>query len=106
MISRVELSNDETLLSQFVKEYATDVVGAAQVGDKSPNDVLALVTVDEHNFGSATWFLTTKCEAGVRTALKTGTDAGWLAYNSCIGVDGSLPERMAFWNRAKAAFNL
>lgn len=72
---------------------------------KAPNDVLALVTPDEHNFGSAAWFLTTKC-ADARTSLKTGTDAGWQAYNKCLGVDGTLPERLAYWTRAKTAFGL
>jgi hypothetical protein len=96
-----------TNIAQFVSEYATDLFGAAKVAGKSPNDVLALVTPDEYNFGSAAWFLTTKCTADVRSSLKTGTDAGWIAYNSnCLGVDGTLSERLAYWNRAKTAFNL
>jgi hypothetical protein len=92
--------------AQFVSEYATDLFGADKVAGKSPVEVLAMVTPDEHNFGSAAWFLTTKCTADVRASLKTGTDAGWTAYNQCIGVDGSLPDRMAYWTRAKKAFNL
>ncbi|SPQ18920.1 85eea3a9-dd18-43f0-8a31-52928eb69e5c [Thermothielavioides terrestris] len=95
------------MMPNFVSEYATDLFGAAKVAGKSPNDVLALVTPDEYNFGSAAWFLTTKCTADVRSSLKTGTDAGWIAYNSnCLGVDGTLSERLAYWNRAKTAFNL
>jgi hypothetical protein len=91
---------------QFVSEYATDLFGADKVAGKSPSEVLAMVTPDEHNFGSAAWFLKNKCTADVRASLKTGTDAGWTAYNQCIGVDGTLAERMAYWTRAKKAFNL
>jgi hypothetical protein len=82
------------------------VVGADKVAGKTPDEVLALVTPDEFNFGSAAWFLTKKCSADVRSSLKTGTDAGWADYNKCIGVDGTLPERIAYWNRAKEAFKL
>jgi hypothetical protein len=91
---------------QFTLQYATDLFGADQVNGKSPDNVLAMVTVDEHNFGSAAWFLKTECTADVRTALETGTNDGWIAYNKCIGVDGSLEERMAYWTRAQEAFGL
>jgi hypothetical protein len=76
------------------------------VANKSPVDVLAMVTPDEHNFGSAGWFLTAHCEPSVREGLKTGSDAGWTAYMQCVGVDGSDPARVEYWNRAKKAFNL
>ncbi|KAK4128260.1 hypothetical protein N657DRAFT_10441 [Parathielavia appendiculata] len=95
------------MMPNFVSQYATSLFGADKVAGKSPAEVLSMVTPDEHNFGSAAWFLATKCTADVRASLKTGTDAGWAAYNKdCIGVNGSLPERMAYWTRAKAAFNL
>ncbi|KAK4235792.1 hypothetical protein C8A03DRAFT_36354 [Achaetomium macrosporum] len=94
------------MMANFVSEYATDLFGADKVAGKTPDEVLALVTPDETNFGSAAWFLTKKCSADVRSSLKTGTDAGWIAYNQCIGVDGTLSDRMAYWTRAKQAFNL
>jgi hypothetical protein len=94
------------MMANFISEYATEVVGADKVAGKTPDEVLALVTPDEFNFGSAAWFLTKKCSADVRSSLKTGTDAGWADYNKCIGVDGTLPERIAYWNRAKEAFKL
>ncbi|KAK4101759.1 hypothetical protein N658DRAFT_425176 [Parathielavia hyrcaniae] len=95
------------MMPEFVSEYATSLFGADKVAGKSPDEVLAMVTPDEHNFGSAAWFLTAKCTEDVRASLKTGTDAGWTAYNQdCIGVDGSLQERMDYWTRAKEAFNL
>lgn len=91
---------------QFVSEYATELLGAAKVTGQSPVAVLALVTPDEHNFGSAAWFLVKKCP-DVRTALKTGSDAGWQAYNKCIGGDAAtLPARTEFWTRAKTALGV
>ncbi|KAL1841489.1 hypothetical protein VTJ49DRAFT_6980 [Mycothermus thermophilus] len=94
------------MMAEFIAEYATDLFGADKVQGKSPDEVLALVTPDEYNFGSAAWFLKNKCSADVRSSLQTGTDEGWLAYNECIRVNGANVERMAYWTRAKAAFNL
>ena len=91
--------------TQFIAEYATSLFGADKVQGKSPAEVLEMVTPDEHNFGSAVWFLTTKC-ADARGSLKTGSDEGWLAYMQCVGVPGSDPARMEYWTRAKKAFNL
>ncbi|KAL2018956.1 hypothetical protein VTK56DRAFT_10250 [Thermocarpiscus australiensis] len=90
----------------FVAEYATSIFGADAVAGKSPVQVLSMVTPDEYNFGSAGWFLTTKCDTGVRDALKTGSDAAWQSYMACVGVSGSDPARLAYWSRAKQAFNL
>jgi len=75
------------------------------VSGKSPVEVLALVTPDEYNFGSAAWYLTTVCTAEVRSSLKTGTDAAWAAYSQCVGATDPTG-RKAYWDRAKAAFNL
>ncbi|KAK3906831.1 hypothetical protein C8A05DRAFT_29261 [Staphylotrichum tortipilum] len=90
----------------FISEYATELFGADKVAGKSLDDVLSLVTPDETNFASAAWYLTRKCSATVRSSLATGTDAGWVAYNQCIGVDGMLSNRVEYWNRAKKAFGL
>ncbi|KAK4143289.1 uncharacterized protein C8A04DRAFT_29107 [Dichotomopilus funicola] len=89
----------------FITKYATDLFGAGKVSGKAPNDILALVTPDATNFGSAAWFLKTQCP-NVRDTLKAGTDQGWLAFNECIGVSGASGDRMAYWTRAKQAFNL
>ena len=99
-------ANRRSLQQQFISEYATELFGADKVTGKSPDAVLALVMPDEPNFGSAAWFLTRKCTADVRSSLATGTDAGWVAYNQCIGVDGMLSDRLAYWTRAKKAFGL
>ncbi|KAK3330257.1 hypothetical protein B0H66DRAFT_52890 [Apodospora peruviana] len=90
----------------FVKEYATSLFGASAVDGKSPQDVLALVTPDEHNFGSAPWFLRTKCTPEVQKKLLLGTDEGWDAYMGCVGVNGRLPERFNYWKSAKTVFGL
>ncbi|KAL2178653.1 uncharacterized protein P884DRAFT_276553 [Thermothelomyces heterothallicus CBS 202.75] len=88
-----------------VLAYATDLFGADKVAGKTPNEVLAMVTPDETNFGSAAWHLKTKCPS-LRDALKTGTDAAWERYmNECIMGDKN-PKRLEYWNRAKNAFGL
>ncbi|KAK3984300.1 hypothetical protein QBC44DRAFT_18390 [Cladorrhinum sp. PSN332] len=94
------------LMPNFVAEYAASIFGQEGIAGKSPAAILDLVTVDEHNFGSVRWFLETKCDASVRTQLETGTDAGFAAYMGCVGVDANDPARLAYWNRAKEAFNL
>ncbi|KAK3301180.1 uncharacterized protein B0H64DRAFT_438278 [Chaetomium fimeti] len=93
------------MMADFTKEYATELFGAEKVTGKSPDEILAMLMPDEYNFGSAAWFLMTKC-ADVRETLKAGTDEGWSAYNECIGVDGTLPDRMKYWTAAKEAFGL
>ncbi|KAK3695234.1 hypothetical protein B0T22DRAFT_372541 [Podospora appendiculata] len=90
----------------FVNEYAISIFGASAVAGKSPDEVLALVTPDGYNFGSAPWFYQTKCSASVHDALKSGNDAGWAAYMGCIGVDPNDAHRLAYWSRAKTAFGL
>lgn len=91
---------------QFVTEYATSIHGAIAVAGKEPNAVLAMVTDDKYNFGSAAWYLVTYCKNGEREALQKGDDADWLKYHECIGVDGNASDRMPFWVEAKKAFGL
>ncbi|KAK4161958.1 hypothetical protein QBC43DRAFT_322558 [Cladorrhinum sp. PSN259] len=94
------------LMPNFVAEYAASIFGQEAIAGKEPAAILEMVTVDEHNFGSVRWFLEDKCDASVRAALKTGTDAGFTAYMGCVGVDANDGARLAYWNRAKAAFSL
>lgn len=91
-------------MPQFVTEYASDLFGDDEISGKSLSQILAMVTLDDYNFGSAGWFLVKHCDHSVRDVLKTGTDAGWNAYMSCVGVNGSDQGRMAYWIRAKQAF--
>ncbi|KAI8629133.1 hypothetical protein F5Y19DRAFT_91328 [Xylariaceae sp. FL1651] len=79
-------------------------LGALDSDDKK-NQLLALVTADEYNFGSGPWFLTTKCSPDVVDGLRSGTDAAFAAYMACVGTPVT-DERTAFWMRAKAAFGL
>lgn len=76
---------------------------AAANGD--PDAVLALLTVDEYNFGSAAWFLSSQCTSDVRTQLQTGTDAGFTAYMGCVGA-AMTDERLQYWHTAQSAFGL
>ncbi|KAK4188343.1 hypothetical protein QBC35DRAFT_382802 [Podospora australis] len=94
------------MMPNFVSQYAASIFGEQAVAGQSPDAILSMVTVDEHNFGSAGWFLKTFCEPGIQDSLKTGTDAGFQAYMGCVGVDGNDSTRLEYWNRAKAAFNL
>lgn len=94
------------LMPNFVAEYAASIFGPEAVAGLSPAAVLDLVTVDEHNFGSVRWYLDAKCDAGVKAALKTGSNAGFRAYMGCVGVDAGDGARLEYWNRAKVAFNL
>ncbi|KAI0444750.1 hypothetical protein F4803DRAFT_548791 [Xylaria telfairii] len=87
-----------------------DAIGTADVLKATTdvgikNAVRALVTVDEYNFGSASWFLTTICKPDVIDQLKATPDAGFEAYMACVGVP-LVAERTAYWTRAKQAFGL
>ncbi|KAG6003126.1 hypothetical protein E4U21_002324 [Claviceps maximensis] len=81
---------------------------SATVDGQSPqtlNDLLALVTPDEYNFGSGPWFLMTQCGGDVRDALARDVDDGFALYMKCVGV-GVTDERKAYFERAKKAFGL
>ncbi|KAL2158580.1 hypothetical protein VTH06DRAFT_4347 [Thermothelomyces fergusii] len=91
--------------AENVLAYATDLFGEDEVAGKAPDQVLAMVTPDETNFGSAAWHLKAKCP-GLRDPLGTGTDAAWERYmDECIMGDKN-PRRLEYWNRAKKAFGL
>ncbi|CAK7568397.1 MAG: hypothetical protein SEPTF4163_006385 [Sporothrix epigloea] len=75
---------------------------AAAKGD--PDAILALLTVDEYNFASGAWFLTSQC-AHIRHQLRANTDAGFTAYMDCVGTTMN-EVRLDYWHRAQAAFGL
>ncbi|KAI0025518.1 hypothetical protein F4780DRAFT_337543 [Xylariomycetidae sp. FL0641] len=90
----------------FNKQYALSLPDVKDKVTNDPTANLALVTTDEHNFGSGAWFLTTQCSEEIREGLKSGTDAAFEAYIvECVDTSMS-DERRAFWNNAKKAFNL
>lgn len=90
--------------AQSISELATDVSNLGTITtDDQKNQLLALVTPDDYNFGSGPWFLSTKCTDDVRSQLSEGTDAGFSAYMGCVGVELTA-DRTAYWTRAKAAW--
>ncbi|KAI3318386.1 hypothetical protein HD806DRAFT_314949 [Xylariaceae sp. AK1471] len=97
----------------FNTEYANSIpalkdkvsaLGTIDSDDKK-NQLLALVTDDQYNFGSGPWFLTTKCDKGVISGLETATDEAFAAYMGCVGVSVT-DDRKAYWTRAKKALGL
>ncbi|KAF7586264.1 hypothetical protein BBP40_009177 [Aspergillus hancockii] len=68
---------------------------------KDPSKVLDLLLSEkEWDFGSGAWFLTTQCSAEVRSALQTGSEAGWAGYiEKCVRT--SITEsRKSYWTEA------
>lgn len=88
-------------LKDQASQYSAD-----ETSPDKQNALLALVQDDKYNFGSGPWFLSTKCP-DAKDALSAGKDldAGFQTYMTCVGVTID-SERQAFWDRAKAAFNL
>ncbi|KAK7932098.1 hypothetical protein PG985_002810 [Apiospora marii] len=73
--------------------------------DAQKNELLAMITDDKYNFGSAAWYFTTQCHQDVRDALAVGNDHGFGEYMKCVNVELT-DARNAYWQRAKKAFNL
>lgn len=74
--------------------------------DDTLNSILALVLPDEYAWASAAWFLTTQCDASVRTQLQSGGQAGWENYlTACVGTSAT-SDRQAYWTRANTAFRI
>jgi hypothetical protein len=74
--------------------------------DDQLNEVLGWVNVDEYNFGTGPWYLTTQCPATIRDALIADIDTGFATYMSeCVGVEVTT-ERTAYLTAAKEAFGL
>ncbi|KAI9880305.1 MAG: hypothetical protein M1830_004184 [Pleopsidium flavum] len=73
----------------------------------SSNAVRALLLAnDDYDFGSAAWFLTTQCSAGMRSGLQNGGMDGWEAYlTGCVGT-GVTGERQKGWERANVALGV
>ncbi|KAI1434662.1 hypothetical protein GGR50DRAFT_387180 [Xylaria sp. CBS 124048] len=104
--SNMQMVNYNILYAQSIPALQSAV---AQIGsittDDQRNELLDLLVDDKYNFGSGPWFLTTQCSPEVLTELDQGTDAAFSAYMACVGTDVT-SDRLAYWTRAKAAFNL
>ncbi|KAK7397541.1 hypothetical protein QQX98_013097 [Neonectria punicea] len=88
-----------------VKDKVANIQSTDGMSDDELNDLLALVTPDDYNFGSGPWFLMTQCDDSVRDALTKDIDTGFEAYMECIGTSLT-DERTAYLDRAKEAFGL
>lgn len=91
------------LVSQ-VQAITSATTSTAGLTDSQLNSIRALVLPDQYSWGSAAWFLTTKC-ASIRPTLQAGGQAGLEAYLGCVGTTAT-SDRLAYWTRAKTAFGL
>ena len=99
----------------FIYEYAKDVDAAALAkaapgintgleleNGKNATKVAVLDIVnksDDLSFGSAAWFLTTKCDKDIRENLKKGDEDSWTKYiTDCVSTP--LGDRKAGWQKA------
>ncbi|KAL1892254.1 hypothetical protein Sste5346_007210 [Sporothrix stenoceras] len=92
----------------FNAQYAAAIPALASgvaAANGDPDAILALLTVDEYNFGSAAWYLSAVCTDEVRSQLQGNTDAGFTAYMVCVGAPMT-DQRMDYWHTAQAAFGL
>lgn len=87
-----------------VKDKVKDIESTDGMTDDELNDLLDLVTPDEHNFGSGPWFLATRCP-DEREILQKDIDKGFEAYMACVGVEVD-EDRLAYLTRAKEAFGI
>ncbi|PYH48248.1 uncharacterized protein BP01DRAFT_354097 [Aspergillus saccharolyticus JOP 1030-1] len=91
----------------FNAKYAASIPALAdslKTVNGDPAGTLDLLrAVPDYDFGSGAWFLTTQCNASVRSQLQQGSQAGWEAFiTSCVGTAAN-DDRKAYWNRAVQA---
>ena len=87
--------------------YGAAVLGAADTAGKDAEDVLTELRANPtYDFGSAAWYLSTKCPA-VLQQFATDPAGAWPAYlgSACVGTTDN-PQRDAYWTKAMAAFNV
>ncbi|KAL8641572.1 MAG: hypothetical protein Q9226_008618 [Calogaya cf. arnoldii] len=94
----------------FNLEYAKSIPALKDGLAKAETDVKKvlelLLSKGEYDFGSAAWFLKTKCSEKVRSGLKTGKTEAWKAYiTECVGTEVT-PERQAGWEKAAKAMRV
>lgn len=84
----------------------TTATTTAGLTDDQKNQILNLVADEKYTWGSAAWFLKTKCTQAVRDGLNAGSDDAWIQYITVCVDTSNPPERMAFWTAAKTAVGL
>ncbi|KAK1999175.1 hypothetical protein LX36DRAFT_492267 [Colletotrichum falcatum] len=92
-------------LKDKAAEIAAGATDGASLSDDQKNAILDLLLPDDYSWGSGPWFLATQCDQDVRDGLAAGTVKGFTLYMECIGTSGT-QDRVEYWARAKAAFNL
>lgn len=76
------------------------ILGSGQSSDQLNAVRALLLDVDDYDFGSAAWFLTTQCSGTVRQGLEAGGRVGWETYlTKCVGTTAT-SDRDAYWQRA------
>jgi len=79
---------------------------ANQTPPDTMNAVRALVLRDDLSFGSAAWFLRTKCTPDIATGLASATADAWSKYMTvCVGTSDD-PARLEGYRRALRAYGV
>lgn len=89
-------------------KFANATTGDA-LSDIDKNELLASLSSDEYNFGSAAWFYNTKCDsAAAKAKLRDNAVEGCKAYlTECVGVGSTIaPERLELNEKAFRAFGV
>jgi hypothetical protein len=95
------------MMPNFVSEYASAAVGAAQVSSAgSPAAILALVNGDDAgSFGGGAWYMSTKCP-NLISQFSTSADSAWSTFmTSCVSTTDTA-DRDALWTAAKKALGV
>lgn len=109
--ANMQMATYNLMYANSLPEVKTKVAAAGYTSvdamtDAQLNEMLGWVTVDEYNFGTGAWYLTTQCPATIREALIADIDTGFATYMSdCVGVEVT-DERTAYLTAAKEAFSL
>lgn len=89
--------------AQSIPELAPQLPAAQAAG--AENVTSLLISYANYDFGSAAWFLTSQCDAGVVSGLAKGGTAAFGAYLGCIGTSSS-DERTQYYTNALKAFGV
>ena len=76
----VEYASSFPELQSTLNQYVSSTSDPSNVPASTMNNVRALVLQDQYDWGSAAWFLVTKCSEGIRQGLQTGGQSGWENY--------------------------
>jgi hypothetical protein len=87
------------------QKYAASLPEISQQYEPVKDNVDAVLELllknDDHDFGSAAWFLVTNCPGEVRAELQKGTDEGWERYiTQCVHTTVT-DERRKYWLGAR-----